>query len=64
MARLIAISSSADPPVQQVLIPEDILFEFWLGQRFQLVKRLIVLILICIKLTTHASSAYNHALLL
>ena len=55
--------SSTDPPVKQVLIPEDILFEFWLGQCFQLIERLIVLILICIVFTTHAS-AYNRVLLL
>ena len=42
-------------PVQQMFIPEDILFEFWLRQGFQLVEGFVVLIVIAM-VAPHASA--------
>ena len=42
-------------PVQQMFIPEDVLFEFWLWQGFQLVEGFVVLIVIAM-VAPHASA--------
>ena len=42
-------------PVQQMFIPENVLFEFWLWQSFQLVEGFVVLIVIAM-VAPHASA--------
>ena len=42
-------------PVQQMFIAEDVLFEFWLWQGFQLVEGFVVLIVIAM-VAPHASA--------